>query len=328
MISLLIENNNIFFKNKTIQKFLDQWYNSSEFIELKTSGSTSFPKIIQAKKTHLIESAKRTGDFLQLDSGDTALCCLPIEFIAGKMMLIRALVLNLKLYYVKPSYFSVNYLNFPIDFCAMTPMQVTHSLNKIPLIKNLILGGNYVSENLKSKLFPLENLIYETFSMTETYSHFAFKKISQYVNNDYFNLLKDFSITQDNRNCLVVHTTFLNSPLVTNDIVEIQNQKFRFLGRSDFVINSGGIKFHPEEIEKKIHRYTNISSEFIISSLYDENLGEKLVLLIESNPINDKEKFNLLSELKKWLSKYEVPKEIITIQKFKRTETGKIIRKV
>lgn len=329
MISLLIKNKNFFFKNNSIEKFLHQWNNSSDVIKLTTSGSTSKPKIIYGKKEHLIESAKRTGMFLHLNPGSTALCCLPIEFIAGKMMIIRALVLNLTLYYVTPSFSSLKYLNFPIDFCAAIPPQVNLSLNKISLIKNLIIGGAAVSLNLKKQLFSLQNCIYESFSMTETYSHFALKKISQeYIHSDYFHLLDGFSIAQDKRNCLIIYTPFFDCPVITNDIVKIKKQKFKFLGRADFIINSAGIKIHPEEIENEIRKYTNISNEFIIHSLYDQELGEKLVLIIEEKFISDKSKFDILNKLKKYLPKYKVPKDIVTVKKFKRTTTGKIIRKV
>lgn len=334
MISLLIENKNILFRNKFINLFLDQWTNNSEFIELKTSGSTGISKIIYAKKRHLIESAKKTGKFLNLKSGDVALCCLPLEFIAGKMMLIRSLVLNLKLYYAEPSSCPIEDLNFFINFCAMIPMQVTCSLHKIKFIKNLIIGGSAVSEDLKKKLFRCNNVIYETFGMTETYSHFALKKISQFSNLDYFTLLDGFEIYQDKRNCLVVNTPFYDFPLITNDIVKINNQKFKFLGRFDFIINSGGIKLHPELIEKKISKMGYINNDFIINSLYDYQLGEKLILIIEDNLENYKKEYyekykkNLLMKLKKKLNKYEIPKDIIFIKQFKRTTTGKIIRKI
>lgn len=334
MIVLLMENNNILFRNKFINFFLDEWYSNNEFIKLQTSGSTGCPKIIYAKKQYLIDSAKRTGAFLNLKSGDSALCCLPLDFIAGKMMFIRALILNLKLYYITPTSYPIKYLNFPINFCAMTPMQVSCSLHKIKLIKKLIIGGSVVSEELKKELFKYNNLIYESFGMTETYSHFACKKLSQLSKLDYFSVLDGFSISQDKRGCLVVKTPFHNSLLVTNDVVKINHQTFKFLGRLDFMINSGGIKIFPEIIEKKIYQLGYINYEFIVSSVYDKQLGEKLILIIEHNIENNTEehynyyKNNILVKLKKQLNKYEVPKDIIFIKKFKRTINGKIIRKI
>lgn len=332
MISLLIENKHVLFRNKSIDLFLDEWNNNLEYIELKTSGSTGVSKTIYAKKKDLINSAKKTGSFLNLKSGDSALCCLPLEFISGKMMLIRALVLNLKLYYSEPSSFPIQKLNFFINFCAMTPMQVILSLSKINFIETIIIGGSPIVKDLKKKLYKFNNLIYETFGMTETYSHFALKKISQCSSSDYFNLLEGFSISQDIRNCLVINTPFYDYPLITNDIVKIKNQKFRFLGRYDFIINSGGIKLYPELIEKKINNIGCIKNEFIISSLYDKILGRKVILIVEDNlkEIKNYEKYkkNLFFEFKKKLNKYEIPKEIIFIKEFKRTITGKIIRNI
>lgn len=334
MISLLIENNNILFRNKAIDLFLQQWYNNLDFIKLTTSGSTKKSKIIYAKKKHLIQSAKITGNFLDLKVGDSALCCLPLDFIAGKMMLIRSLVLKLKLFYVDPSSNPIKDLNFFIDFCAMTPMQVSLSLNKLFFIKKLIIGGSPILHTLKNKLFQFNNIIYESFGMTETYSHFALKKISQFSNLNYFNVLDGFSIEQDYRNCLIVNTPFDNLSIITNDIVKIYNKTFKFLGRFDFVINSGGIKLYPEVIEEKIAKAGYILNTFIISSLYDKQLGEKLILIIEypfslkKNQLNFYEKYknNILIQLKNKLNKYEIPKEIIFIKQFNRTINGKIIR--
>lgn len=325
---LLIEDRKILFKDKNLIDFFDEWNNSSKFINLESSATTGRSKIIKAKKKHLIQSAKKTGNLLNLKPYDSAICCLPVKYIAGKMMIIRSLVLNLKLYYINPSSHPIEKLNKNIDFCAMNSIQAANSINKISLIKNLLIGGGIISKKIQNKLFSFKNNIYEVFSMTETYSHFAVKKISQYTKSNYFKLLKGFSIKKDQRNCLIIKTPYFNRPIITNDIVKIKNNNlFRFLGRFDFLINSGGIKLCPEEIERKIYEYFDINYVFIISSIFDDKLGEKLILIIESDHINDLTKKNLIKMFQKKLSKYEVPKDILTIKKFKRTNTGKIIRK-
>jgi O-succinylbenzoic acid--CoA ligase len=87
------------------------------------------------------------------------------------------------------------------------------------------------------------------------------------------------------------------------------------------VINSGGIKLHPEEIERKLA--IHIKSRFFVAGIPDEKLGEKLVLIIEGNenPAISNEVRNL-----KTLSKFEAPKETFFVEKFIETETGKIQR--
>lgn len=306
-----------------INDFLVHWNSKNEFIILQTSGSTGTPKKIEVHKTDLIKSANLTGKFLKLEDGNSALCCLPIQYISGTMMLIRALTLNLELIIIEPTLKPLENLNQKIDFCAMTPMQVENSLEKLHLIKKLIIGGSQVSNQLKEKLKDFPNEIYETFAMTETYSHFALKNLKN--QNDYFIALDEFKLSVDDRKCLKIETPFHQKYIQSNDIVELINDTtFFWKGRYDYIINSGGIKINPEEVENKIkHLFFN---EFIISSIPDETLGQKLILIIQTQKNLIVE--NLMKEMKNILSKYEIPKEIYKIQQFEKTPTGKIKRSI
>jgi O-succinylbenzoic acid--CoA ligase len=304
---------------RTINDFLTHWESNDEFISLQTSGSTGVSKKIKALKVDLIKSANLTGKFLDLKEGNSALCCLPIQYISGKMMLIRTLALNLKLTIVEPSLNPLESINHKIDFCAMTPMQVEKSIDKLHLIKKIIIGGSPVSNQLKEKLKNFPNEIYETFAMTETYSHFALKNIKE--NNEYFKVLDEFKLSVDDRNCLGIETPFYQKFIQSNDIVKLIDEKtFIWKGRYDFIINSGGIKINPEEIEHKIKHL--ISNDFIISSIPDEILGQKLILVLqtEENLIIE----NLKNSLKQVLSKYEVPKEFYRIQQFEKLQQEKL----
>lgn len=305
--------------NADLEKFVSEWNNQSDSINLKTSGSTGSPKIITALKKNLVQSASYTTNFLGLKERNSALCCLPIDFIAGKMMFIRAIQAKLDLYYTQPSLKPLENLKSEIDFCAMTPMQVENSLDKIHLVKKVIIGGAQISNSLAEKLKGFSNEIYETFGMTETFSHFALRKISQNNTDDFFTVFPEFQISIDERSCLKVKTPYYKNELQTNDIVEIKENKFKFIGRADFIINSGGIKLNPEQIENKLQK--QIRGEFIISSLSDKVLGKKLILVV--NQKQEKYNFDYLN-----LSKYEIPKEVYLIDSFEKTKTGKIIRQI
>jgi len=241
---------------KKVIFFLKEWFSDSKTVKVQTSGSTGVPKVIEIEKEKMLNSAKMTCDFLNLKKGNTALICLPIEYISGKMMVVRSISRKLRLIISDPSLKSLENLNDSIDFCAMTPLQVENSLEKIHFIKNLIIGGASVSESLKKKisqtLLPSHSptQIYETYGMSETLSHIALKKI--YPSQDeYFSIFDDIEISTDERNCLKISAPQLNSEILqTNDLVEIKNQnQFKFLGRIDNVINSGGAKIFPEQLE-------------------------------------------------------------------------------
>ncbi len=300
-----------------ILDFLVLW-KEKKSIEVQTSGSTGLPKKLTFPIQSFIESAEMTGKFLDLKAGNTALLCLPMQYIAAKMMLARAIVLQLKLICIIPN--SIISINETIDFAAMTPMQAEKSISKLSFIKKIILGGMPVAYKLEQKLKHIPVQIFETFGMTETLSHIAMRNIS--ANEKQFKTLENITISLSEKNTLCVNIPFIKEKITTNDIVEvIDNNHFIWKGRVDNIINSGGIKIIPEEIEQKLKPFIN--EEFYITSEKDELLGEKVVLIIESTAILENIK-QLFTQAK--LLPYQTPKNIYLEEHLQRTESGKIKR--
>ncbi|MDP5097954.1 MAG: AMP-binding protein [Flavobacterium sp.] len=302
---------------KELGEFLLDWLDDKETIQLTTSGTTGAPKIITINKQAMVHSAVATGDFFNLQPQNKALLCLSPRYIAGKMMIVRALIIGLELDYIIPSSNLDDLQKDKIyDFVAIVPLQAENSLNKLDQFKKIIIGGAKVSDTLALKLNNVNAEIYETYGMTETITHIAAKKIGE----ECFNVLSHVAINSDERNCLVISApTILNSEIITNDIVEIVNDKqFKWLGRFDNVINSGGIKLFPEQIEAKLA--SKISNRFFITGQPDSLLGTKLVLVVEGK----QQKFDdfIFNEL----DKFEKPKEIVFIPEFVETNTKKLNR--
>jgi len=323
-LPLFWKNNIVNNYNNDIYVFLQKWFDDSDEVIAHTSGSTSKPKAIKLTKTAMRNSARMTNAFFGLDASKTALLCLPVSYIAGKMMLVRAITGGFNIVTVEPQANPFENLDINIDFAAITPYQLNHSAEtlKSSKIKNIIVGGGHVSSKLEILAAGIPASMYETYGMTETASHIALRCFNGENKSDYFTALKGVNISQDERGCLVIDAPHLSRiPLITNDIVEIRNERtFRWLGRSDSVINSGGIKLFPEQIEKKLE--TIIASNFFVSSLPDETLGEKLILVIESKaPVE-----NLRRTLQTVLGKYEIPKEIFYIDQFQYSISNKILK--
>ena len=316
------------FEEKVIS-FLKEWYSDSKTVSVQTSGSTGTPKIFEIEKERMLHSAKMTCDILRLQKGDSALLCLPIEYISGKMMVVRAIERSLKLVIKTPTSTPLSDLNEEIDFCAMSPLQVENSLDQIHFIKNIIIGGAAVSENLKKKITQTlkhsitQTLVYETYGMSETLSHIALKEIFP-VSEAYFKVLGNVEISLDERKCLQIFAPKFNPErLQTNDLVELKNEReFRFLGRIDHVINSAGLKIYPEELESLVKK--EISNELIFLWIKDERFGQKLILVIEGQKTEILE--NKLSTII-YPSKNHQPKDIIFLEKFPRIPNGKIDRR-
>jgi o-succinylbenzoate---CoA ligase len=302
---------------KPVGNFIFDWFDEKPYIEIATSGTTGEPKIIKIQKQAMVNSALATGNFFDLNPGDKALNCLPVKYIAGKMMFVRAFVLGLDMDFVAPSSSPMKRNKKKYDFVAMVPLQAENTLTKLNQIKKLIVGGVKMSELLQKKLAKSKCSVFETYSMTETVTHIAAKRLGE----EAFSVFPNIAISQDNRQCLVVSAPNLNvEKIVTNDVVEmISNNQFIWLGRQDNIINSGGIKLIPEQIESKL--VEKISNRFFVAGIPDDKLGEKLILVIEGG------KYDVDPSIFDELGKYEKPKEVKFITQFLETETGKIKRK-
>lgn len=311
---------------KEIGDFLLNWLDANDTIEATTSGSTGLVKKILLKKQNMVNSAISTGDYFELEPGNSALLCLPVRYIAGKMMLIRAIILGLELEIVPPLAQVFIDPNKKYDFCAMLPLQLGKVLNDIKKFKQIIIGGAPVPLSLFESLQTIKTPIYETFGMTETITHVAIKQLNNFKNqeersNSLFEVLPEVKISQDERNCLIIDAPHLNSEkIITNDIVRLHSKTtFEWLGRFDNVINSGGLKLFPEQIEKKISLY--LKEPFFVTSQDDERLGKVITLVIEA-PSNEVD-----NSIFQDLTKYEIPKHIYAVPKFATTKSGKIQRR-
>ncbi|WP_299436165.1 AMP-binding protein [uncultured Aquimarina sp.] len=319
------------FYEQEVGSFLLDWLNDKDHIIVQTSGSTGKPKKIKIYKQHMINSAKATGKFFKVKEETTALLCLPATYIAGKMMLVRAMVLGWKIDLVPPKTNPLDTVYKQYDFCAMVPLQLDNSINRLHLIKKLIVGGGTVSENLKELVQGIKTKIFETYGMTETVTHIAARRINpkkkERKDAKYFKALPNITLSVDERNCLIIRAPQLNEELiVTNDVVDLKTyKKFIWKGRHDNVINSGGVKLYPEEIETKLQLL--IGHRFFITSISDDVLGDKLILIVERDG-DVKVKETLEERIKhiQTISKYENPKEIHFLPKFIETDNGKVQR--
>lgn len=310
--------------DKATIEFLNQWNAACPTITAHTSGSTGKPKDISLLKTDMIKSAESTCDFFGIDEKSVLVCPLSADYIAGKMMVVRAIVSGAILYMIKPS----NQPQIPptqqIDLLPIVPSQIDGVLSSplLSKIKNIIIGGAPLSPAQLKRVSTLKNLsCYSTYGMTETCSHVALRRIAPC--NDLYEGLPGFSFEVDSRNCVVIENQECSfKRLVTNDIVDLVSPtSFRWLGRYDNVIISGGLKIHPEEIESKIASL--LDQPYYISSIDDDKWGKKLILVIEGESFDTT---HLQTFFITHLQSHERPRQIIFVNKLPRTENGKIKR--
>jgi O-succinylbenzoic acid--CoA ligase len=323
-------------------------------IKQKTSGTTGEPKEIILERSALALSARRTLDYFSLHPGDSALLCLPVQYIAGKMMIVRALLGGLNLLMTEPHsrpLKDAGELKRPlsepdsegrIDFCAMVPLQLTESLangDDLSILSTLLLGGGEIQPVLRELIRGIEvPSVFESFGSTETYTHFALRRINGKKPENRFRLMDGVNVSLDEWNRLHVEIPGITRQKIpTNDLVRFgkDGKSFEWIGRKDNVINTGGVKISPESLEQKISRILGL--DCLILPEPDEKLGQRLVLVLETGGASEKNTAisthlhrvkedtdrQLLLNLKGQLQKYEVPKRIVRLEQIPRNASFK-----
>ena len=319
----------------TLEDFFSEWNNDSDRVLVHTSGSTGKPKPMMVEKKRMLNSARITCDFLGLKPGDTALLCMSLDYIAGKMVVVRSIERHLHLISVSPSGHPLKDINEEITFAAMVPMQVYNTLQvpeereRLTHIRHLIIGGGAIDASLEKELqsLPGNIAIWSTYGMTETLSHIALRRINGAEASEWYQPFDSVKISQTEEGCLVIDAPLVCAEtLVTNDIVEIESYiynkveklRFRIKGRKDNVICSGGIKIQIEEVEALLKPH--LEKPFMLAKKKDEKFGEIAVLLSE-----DKEIKTVEATIRRLLSdhKYWIPRDFLHVDHLPLTETGK-----
>lgn len=342
----------------TLEDFFSEWNNDSDRVLVHTSGSTGKPKPMMVEKKRMLNSARITCDFLGLKPGDSALLCMSLDYIAGKMVVVRSIERHLHLISVSPSGHPLKDIdlkdvngkdvNGEITFAAMVPMQVYNTLQvpeereRLTHIRHLIIGGGAIDASLEKELqaLPGNIAIWSTYGMTETLSHIALRRINGAEASEWYQPFDSVKISQTEEGCLVIDAPLVCAEtLVTNDIVEIESYiynkveklRFRIKGRKDNVICSGGIKIQIEEVEALL--MPHLEKPFMIAKKKDEKFGEIAVLLTEDEDLKKVEATirrllsgksddsNKSSESKS--HKYWIPREFRYVDHLPLTETGK-----
>ena len=329
----------------TLEDFLSEWNNDSDRVLVHTSGSTGKPKPMMVEKKRMLNSARITCDFLGLNPGDSALLCMSLDYIAGKMVVVRSIERHLHLISVPPSGHPLKDVDEEITFAAMVPMQVYNTLQvpeereRLSRIRHLIIGGGAIDAALEQELqsLPGDIAIWSTYGMTETLSHIALRRINGDEPSEWYQPFDSVHISQTEEGCLVIDAPQVCAEtLVTNDIVEIEpyiynkveKLRFRIKGRKDNVICSGGIKIQIEEVETLLKPH--LEKPFMLAKKKDGKFGEIAVLLSEDEDIKKVEATvrRLLSDESEKSSdhkkyKYWIPKEFRYVEHLPLTETGK-----
>lgn len=316
----------------TLREFYDEWNAPTPTILVHTSGSTGEPKPLLVEKRRMVASATMTCDFLGLKPGDTALLCMSLDYIAGKMMVVRALTRGMKLIEMEPSGHPMAKLtdDQPIHLAAMVPLQVFNTLavkeecERLKKVKNLIIGGGPIDERMEQLLRDFPNHVWATYGMTETLSHVAMRRVSGPSSTKWYTPMPGVEVEAADDGCLVVNAPALcQGALHTHDIVEWHKdgKRFKVVGRSDNIACSGGVKIQMEKVEEALRPH--LEHPFFVAKMKDQKFGEILVLVTEGG-----DKQQLEDIFNNVLPNYWKPRKIVFVKELPLTETGKPLRRI
>ncbi|GAA3923044.1 AMP-binding protein [Hymenobacter algoricola] len=318
--------------------FCRQWLNGAQEFGLRTSGSTGKPQLVTMRRRQLAASARRTGDYFGLGPGDRMLVCLNCEFVGGLMMLVRGLELNLHLTIVEPHADPLALLPVTarFDFASFVPLQLRevlahHYASRLNQMKAVLVGGATVESSLEKEVQKLKVPVYLTYGMTETASHIALRRLNGPAATPFYQVLPGIHIDQDARGCLTVRADVTDDRLVTtNDRVRlVDSHEFEWLGRADFVINSGGVKVQAEKVEQVLEvalAELGLPHRAFVAGRPDARLGEQVTAFLEGAPLPETQAKKLLALLGERLERYERPRELLYVPQFRTTASGKLDR--
>ena len=316
--------------NEQAIAFLKDWREGKTEFTIHSSGSTGDPKPIVLMREWMEWSAKVSAEVFKPQTSDSLFCCLPLDKVGGLMMLVRSEVWGIPVHIAEPS---ANPLltDVPGNIISLTPYQLhfilknDESTDRLLQFREVLIGGASINSELE---IALQELGYSTtfrhsYGMSETYSHVALRTINGTEASDYYSPLRDIRVEQGLDHCAIIYTPYFPDGLHTNDIIEVDSKgRFKVTGRADFIINTGGIKISTEMVEKLIADNLKTDNPFIISSVKDDVLGEKIVLVC-TNP----EKFNFSDwAFLETYSPYAKPKDIIQIRDIPINKSGKVDR--
>ncbi len=312
------------------RQFIDEWNSDTRHMAVTTSGSTGDPKTLLVEKERMRASARMTLRALGLKAGDTALLCMPLKYIAGKMVVVRALTGRLRLIVTAPSSRPFRTLTTSPTFAALTPMQAVESLEHahdaalMRGVRQLIIGGGAIPPTLEAELRHFPNAVWSTYGMTETLSHIALRRLSGAEASLRYSPCQGVGVSLNGEGCLQINAPALcDEPLTTNDLAELHpDGTFTIVGRRDNVVCSGGIKLHIEKIEERLRAFIDIP--FMLTSADDPRLGEALTLLYVGG--TDARQY-VENACRNALDPYEVPRHFLAVNALPLTETGKPARK-
>ena len=316
---------------RAVYAFLSEWFSDRPYMEVQTSGSTGVPKRMRAGKKQMMHSACRTCEFLGLKKDDTALLCMNLKYIGAMMMVVRALVAEMRLIVRRASSCPLADVNERVDFLSVVPMQLYHCVQdadarkRLSQIRCVIVGGGAVDNSLCRQLQNLPCAVFSTYGMTETLSHIALRRLNGSEASERYTPLKGIDLSLSDQSTLIIRAPEIcRDKIKTNDIARLyEDGTFTLSGRTDNVVNSGGIKIQIEEDEQLLRQH--LPAPFALTSIPHERLGEALVLLVQTDCTLTDSELQLL--LKRSLPRYHAPRSIVRLPRIPETGNGKTDRK-
>jgi O-succinylbenzoic acid--CoA ligase len=306
--------------------WVKRWNSRDSNFTFLTSGTSGSAKEILFSREQIEKSAWRTAQFFKWSDGMEVLHSLPMQYVAGRMNVLRALITKQSVWKMTPKVEMTSndfYRLENIEWWTLTPPMLSSFLSiEQPVLTKakLLVGGAPVVQSLIDKAQGVGNEIWESYGAAETLTHIALRKLNGNDKSKGFKPLHGVSIKMTEQG-MAIDDGFLGNAVVTSDLgTWINDKEFIVEGRIDDIINSGGVKINPLEVEKIIHQHMKEAG--FVKGSKDDRWGQIVTWVVKYDTI-------IPQDWQDWFISQPLlkPKLIVRVDVLPQNENGKWIRK-
>jgi o-succinylbenzoate---CoA ligase len=302
-------------------------------VVLATSGSTGVPKAAELTADALLASARASLARIGAVAGTGRwLCCLPTHHIAGLGVLVRSLVSG-----VEPAFADRVDAELvaaaPCDYVSLVPTQLRRLLDAgapVDRFGTILVGGAATPTDLLDAADAAGARVVTTYGMTETCGGCVYDGVpldGVRVETDAAGLIRIAGPVLFSGYRLAPELTKASVHdgwFVTSDLGEVTADGSVVLrGRADDVINTGGEKVVPAQVERALRALDSVSDAVVVG-VPDADWGERVTaIIVPADRTSPPNLAVLRMELRGTLPRYAMPRAIVTVEQIPMLASGK-----
>lgn len=302
-----------------------------------TSGTAGLPKLVQFERRAIDAAVAASAFALEATPRDRWVCCLPLAHVGGMLVLMRGVLLEAPVS-VHPT-FDPRLVGAEegASFISVVPTMLARLLDagvELARFRGILVGGAHLSPDLRERADRAGAPVIETYGLTETcggvvYDGFALPGVEMRIDDDGGIQLRGPMLMRGYRfDARATSVAFTEGGwLRPGDAGEIDAEgRLHVVGRIDDLINTGGEKVWPQEVEGALREHPKVA-EVGVGGRLDPEWGQRVVAFVVPT---DAAEPPTLDELRAFtatrIARHKAPRELVLVDELPRTFSGKLRR--